>query len=191
MAKPTKKGKGKGKKSANDKAPKTEAKGKKKSKKKDEAPHILDVPHKKKTWCKEREIDPRTGTRFKPNTSQQLAFDITLKGAQKGHNVKKIRETLKAERKDNGGQRDLDAGYFNFVAAVHPEFFQVWSDGRVEIIAEPQPDPDAIKKMKADEKARKERASKARGTVTRKKPAKGKAKPTKKGKKGKKVLKKK
>jgi hypothetical protein len=173
MGKPKKKGKSK--KSADKKAPKTDAK--KKSKKKDDKPHVIDVPHKKKSWVSERELRPETGTRFRANTSQQLAFDITLKGARKGHNVKQIRAKLAAERKETGGQRNLDAGYFNFVVACHPEYFQVWSDGRVEIIAEPEPDPEAVKKAKEADKARKKRASESRNTSGRKKPAKGKAKP--------------
>ncbi len=194
MGKPKKgKGKGKGKSKGSDKkSTDTSAKKSKgKKSKKDDKPHVIDVPHKKKSWVTERDIRPETGTRFRAGTSQQLAYDITLRGAKKGHNVKKIRAKLAAERKETGGKRNLDAGYFNFVVACHPEHFKVWSDGRVEVIAEPTPDPEAVEKAKASEKARKKRASESRNTSGRKKPKKGKAKPKAKGDKKKKTKKKK
>ena len=55
MAKPStkKSAKGKGKAKTKD----TKAKGKKPTtKKKDEKPHVIDVPHKKKSWMREREF---------------------------------------------------------------------------------------------------------------------------------------
>ena len=121
MGKP-KKGKGK-KKKGSDKSSDASAKKSSKKSKKSNKPEVIDVPHKKKSWVKERELRPETGTRFRAGTSQQLAFDIVMAGAKKGHNVKKIRERLKSERKETGGKRDLDAGYFNFAVACHPEYF--------------------------------------------------------------------
>jgi hypothetical protein len=184
MAKPTKKkgAKGKAKDSNKKGSSKAKAKGDKKAKKTEER-HIIEVPHKKKSWMVERELNPVTGTRFKPNTSQQLAFDIVVKGINKGHNVEKIRKTLAKTRKDNGCERNLDAGYYNLAVGCHPEFFEVWSDGVISLVKEPQPDPEAIKKEKEKQEARKKRAAKARGTTKPKKPAKGKTKPKKGGKK--------
>ena len=122
-------------------------------------------------------FNPVTGTRFRPNTSQQLSFDITMEMAKNGSTVKEIRERLAATRRENGAARDLDAGYFNLATASHPEFFEVWSDGTIKVLKEPAPDKEAIKAEQQKQKERKERASKARGTKTNKKPAaKGKGK---------------
>ena len=163
------------------KGEKAPAKSKKEPKAvKSKEPAVVEVPHKKKTWMLEKDFIPATGTRFRAGTSQQLAFDIVLKGAQSGKNIAQIRESLAKTRKDNGDVRNLDSGYYNLVVACHPEFFQAWNTGELKVLAEPQPDPDAVNKAKEDTKERKARATKARGTKATKKPAKTKkgAKPS-------------
>jgi len=185
MAKPTKKKGAKGKVKDAPKVKKGSKEKKEKKEKKSEEPAIVDVPHKKKSWMIEREVNSVTGTRFKPRTSQQLAFDIVVKGINKGHDVDKIRKALADTRKENGAERNLDAGYFNLAVGCHPEYFEVWNTGEIKLIKEPTPDPEAVKKEAEKQEARKNRASKARGTTKAKKPAKGKVKPAKDKKKAK------
>lgn len=136
-----------------------------------------------------RPIDPRTGTRCKPNTSQQTAFEIVLGGAQAGRTFKEIKAECAAYRKENGKPRNLDAGYAPWIVASHPENFRVVrKDGveMVEVLVVPKPDPVAIKAL--EEKEAKKKAAKEQrksgGKAKPDKPAKGekpakKAKPTK------------
>jgi len=107
-------------------------------------------------------IDPRTGTRFAPGTARQVAFDIIFDAAKNGKATGEIRETLKANRKENGKKYNLDQGYLNFVIASHPEFFEAYSDGKIKIIGKPTPDPEAAKKMEEELAARKKKATEAR-----------------------------
>jgi len=179
------------------KGKKDQAKGKGKDKKakakapkKDEKPTVIEVPHKKKDWMLERAINPATGTRFKPGTNGQFALELAVKLAKEGKTVKEIREELKNTRRENGASGNLDAGYFNLAVACNPEFFKVWSDGKIEIVKEPEPDPKAAEEMAEKEAKRKERASKARGKKVTKKPAKVEGKAKGKGK-PKRILKKK
>lgn len=124
-------------------------------------------------------IVPHTGTRFKPDTARQLAFDIVYKGAKAGKKVKEIRKELADTRKDNGNSWNLDAAYINFVAAYHPDFFELFSDGTVKILKEPKPDKEAAAKLDAEREVKKKKAAEAR--KKREEAAKGN-----KGKKGKK-----
>lgn len=101
--------------------------------KKDTTPVVVEVKH-AKAKLDGTEICPATGSRFNPGTSKQTALDIVISKAKEGANAADIRKTLAAYRRENGKDRDLDAGYFPFVVAMHPENFKVWSDGRVEII---------------------------------------------------------
>lgn len=77
-------------------------------------------------------IDPRTGTRFEPNSARQLAFNVITKTVKENKKVKEIREILAATRKDKGATYNLDAAYLNFVIASHPEMFKVFSDGNCQ-----------------------------------------------------------
>lgn len=193
MAKPKKASKKDAKKKAapkgksKEKAAKGAKKGKSKSEKKTDKVVQISVKHKKKEWMSERPIDACTGTRFKPGTSQQLAFDITYKMAKAGSQIKEIREALKNTRKDNGDERNLDAGYFNLVAACHEDFFTCYSDGTIKVKKAPKPDKNAQAEAKKKKEERKARASKTRGKKTSKKPVgKGKGKPKKRAVKKKK-----
>ncbi len=107
-------------------------------------------------------IDPRTGTRFQPNSARQLGFDVVFKNAKAGKNIKEIRDILKATRKDKGASFDLDVGYLNFTCASHPEMFECWTDGKVVVKQDPKPDPEAAKKFDEERNAKKVKAQKAR-----------------------------
>jgi len=141
---------------------------------KSKEPAIVEVPHKKKSWMVQKEYEPATGTRFRAGTSQQLAFDIVMKGAKAKKTITEIRDNLAKTRKDNGDARNLDSGYYNLVVACHPEFFQAWNTGELKVLGEPTPDLEAVERAKTDSKERKARATKARGTKVTKKPAKSK-----------------
>ncbi len=107
-------------------------------------------------------IDPRTGTRFVPNSARQLGFDVVYKAAKAGKNIKEIREILSATRKDKGAAFNLDVGYLNCTVASHPEMFECWTDGRVVVKSDPKPDPEAAKKFDEERNAKKAKAQKAR-----------------------------
>lgn len=147
---------------------KKEKKEKKEKVTKDTTPAVVDLASKQKSSILERQFYPETGTRFRANTAQQLAFDIIMAGAKNNKSSKDIRNELAATRKENGAARNLDSGYFAFVAASHPEFFEVWSNGDIKVKAEPQPNPDAVKAVKEQV---------AKKTTVAKKPEAGKAKP--------------
>jgi len=196
------KGKGKGKK-APAKGKKAPAKGKGKSKEqaakkpaKKEAgpPKVIQVDHKRREKMLAREYNPMTGSRFRhgvPILSQQLAFEISHEMVKSGENVKAIRAKLADTRTANGAPRDLDSGYWNLVAACHPEIFEVWSDGTVKLLQ---------KNLEIDKKARNARTkeleerqerrkdgvkkTKSKSKAKAKAPAKGKKAPAKGGKKG-------
>jgi len=125
--------------------------------KKDTTPVVVEVKH-AKAKLDGAEICPATGSRFNPGTSKQTALDIVISKAKEGANAADIRKTLAAYRRENGKDRDLDAGYFPFVVAMHPENFKVWSDGRVEIIK----DFEVDEKAAADWAAKKEKKPKVK-----------------------------
>jgi hypothetical protein len=164
-----------------EKGEKSEKKEKKKKKKEKEVKQVHVTSSKANPQAK---IVPTTGTRFDPGTARQLAFDIVLKMAKDGKNAKQIREVLAVTRKDNKekpAKFSLDVGYLNFVVASHPEFFKVWTDGRVEILKEPKVDPEAAKKYEEEKANRKKKAEKAR--EKRRKQAEDKKEEKKEGKK--------
>jgi DNA-binding transcriptional MerR regulator len=106
--------------------------------------------------------DPRTGSRFAPGSARQFALGIILDCIKNGKGIKEIREILASTKKEKGAAFSLDAGYFNYCVAVHPENFEIWSDGKVKLLKEFKPDPIAAEKFEAEKKAQKERAEKAR-----------------------------
>jgi len=125
------------------------------------------IPVKSSKANSKANIDPRTGTRFTPGSARQTAFEIIMKAAKDGKNVRETRDILKSHKKENDKdiKYNLDPGYLNYTVAMHPEFFEVWDSGsvkHVKVIAEPKPDPEAAKKFEADRAARKEKAVKAR-----------------------------
>lgn len=134
-----------------------------KAKKDDGPPRVVTLKHSKAK--PEYDLNVLTGTRYAPNTSKQMAFDIILKNANNGKKVKEIRAELARCRKENGFARNLDAGYFNFAVAMHPEFFEVYSDGTVRVKKEPKPDKEALKKAEKKEDERKKRAASARKSL--------------------------
>lgn len=107
-------------------------------------------------------IHPATGTRFEPGSARQLAFDIVYKMAKEGKSVKDIRAVLAGTKKDKGAKFSLDAGYLNYTVASHPEMFRVWNSGKIEVIQEPKPDPEAAKKLEEEKAAKKKKAEEAR-----------------------------
>lgn len=139
-----------------------------------------------KAFTADRPINPYTGTRFRPNSSQQTAFDIIYKGAKAGKNVEAIREDLAKYRKENGNDHNLDSGYFPFVVASHLEFFQVVSKAGVQsikVIKEPKIDKEAIAAKEAKIKEAREKRSSDKGGKKSKKSAKGEKGSEKKHKK--------
>jgi len=159
------------------------AKKEKKKKEKKEKPVVkIDVKNSKAN--SRANIDPRTGTRFEPGSARQLAFDVVYKGVKAGKNAKAIRMDLLQCRKDKGSKWNLDVGYLNFVVACHPDMFEAYSDGTVKLLKEPQPDPEAARKLEEERKAKRARAEKAR--EERRAKAKGEKKDKKKEKKEKK-----
>lgn len=128
----------------------------------------------------DKEIDPRTGTRFSPGQARQHAFNIVYEEAKKGRNVKEIRKVIVEQRKENGAKHNLDGAYLNFVLATHPEFFEVWSDGTIKVIKHPKPDPKAAKAMEAKAEEKKAKAKAARDKLTKKAGQKTTKKATKK-----------
>jgi len=90
------------------------------------------------TATPDKPINPKTGTRYRPNTSQQIAFDIVYVAAALGKRRSEIRRRLAAYRKENGKPRNLNSTYFNMVVASHPEFFDCFDDGSVVIKRAPK-----------------------------------------------------
>lgn len=86
-----------------------------------------------------------TGTRFPLNSARQLAFDVVMKGVKAQKNIKDIRKDLLQVRKENGHKYNLDGGYANYVVSAHPEFFNMYSDGTIELIKEPTVDKESLK----------------------------------------------
>lgn len=119
----------------------------------------------------EKEINPATGSRFAPGTSSQIALELIVAGVEKGQSAKDIRKALAEYRKENGKDRNLDAGYFPFAVATHPEFFEVKSDGTVTLKKEFEPDPEALAKLK--NKTEKRKAKKEERDPKKKLKAKG------------------
>lgn len=107
------------------------------------------------------DLKPETGTRFPNNSARQLAFDVVMKGVKAKKNIKDIRKDLLQVRKENGHKYNLDGGYANYVVSAHPEFFNMYSDGTIELITEPTVDKEALKAdkkktLKASKKVSKE-----------------------------------
>jgi len=127
-------------------------------------------------------IDPRTGTRFHPDTARQLAFEIIAKMASDGKNTRDIRTKLKDSRKENGCKYNMDSGYLNYVVATHPEFFECYSDGKINVLKKAKPDKALAKSMEDAANKKKKRANDER----EKRKKKGNKKDKSKGKKGKK-----
>jgi len=154
---------------------------------------VVNVKHGKA--IPERPRLPYTGTRFKPNTSQQTAYDIIRDIAKGSGLVDDAKKLLTDYRKENGKPRNLDSGYFPFVVASHPEDFEVCrQDGtmKVKLLQDVKPDEKAIaaleEKRKAAKAARESRSGEKKSKPA--KPAKG-GKPMKpvKGEKGEKTAK--
>lgn len=78
-----------------------------------------------------RKIRADTGTRFKPNTSQQIAFYIVYCSAKRGLPIKTIKKRISQYRKEYNRPRNLNSQYFNWVVAAHPDYFQCYSDGTI------------------------------------------------------------
>ena len=168
-----KKGKGKTKGKANGKTTKPAPKKEKKEKKVE----VVVIKHSKAK--PDADINPVTGSRFKPNTSAQIALDIVCAGATAGKNSKEIREELGAYRKENGKARNLDKGYFPFVVATHPDHFQLKSDGAIKQLKKFKPDPAAVKKLeeaKAKRQAKKDKRKNSPNGKAKGKKGKGKSK---------------
>jgi len=107
-------------------------------------------------------IHPATGTRFEPGSARQVAFEIIANAVKEGKNAKDIRAILAGTKKEKGAKFSLDAGYLNYVYATHPEMFKVYNNGKVEMIAQPKPDPEAAKKLEEEKAAKKKKAEEAR-----------------------------
>jgi ferredoxin len=131
-----------------------------KGKGKKEKAEVMTISHPKAD--PEKAINPATGTRHAPNSSQQLALSIIIENADEGKTVKEIKATLSKTRKENGAERDLDSGYFNFCVASHPEFFDVKTDGSVKVKKKPKVDAKAVKAMEEKEAKRKTLSEKSR-----------------------------
>lgn len=153
-----------------------ETKVKEKKEKKVKEPAVIEVKCKKNESAKE--IDPRTGSRFRPGTSKQIALELIVDHIKEGKSQKDIRASLKGFRKENGKDRDLDPGYFPFVVASHPEYFEVWNTGEVKLLKEFTPDPEAAKKMEEAAKSRSERKEKRKSSKKDTGKKTGKKKPT-------------
>jgi len=108
---------------------------------------------------------PATGSRFTPGTSKQVALDIVVNAIKAGKNCTEIRKELAEYRKENGKDRDLDAGYFPYVVAMHPEHFEIWTTGEAKLIKEFKADPSAM----ADWEKKREEKSKIEKKETKSK----------------------
>lgn len=161
---------------------KEQAAPEKKAKKKDDS--VVVVKHSKAQAVLTKDLHPITGSRFAPNTSGQIALEIVVTGAKAGKDINAIREELGAYRKENNKPRNLDPGYFPFVVASHPEFFEVRADKSIKLLKEFEPDPDAVEKLKNKEEERKQKSKDRMGGKKEKKDKKDK----KKAKGGKKPL---
>lgn len=165
-------------KNAEGKAKKSEDKGKKpvkgKVKKEKQPDGLIEIKHSK---AKQGERNPATGTRFKVATSQQIAYDIVRDCIKAGKDTfKDIRAELNSYRKENGKDKDLEAGYLNYVLASHPEDFEARRDEGVEkikLLNDVQPDPEAVKKeLEKEEKKKKARQERKAGKKKTEKPEK-------------------
>lgn len=151
----------KGGKKETQKTEKAEKKAKPKAEKKSAEVVVTQVKH--NAAKPEKEIEPATGSRFKPNTSAQIALDIVVKGIAEGKDQNTIRDELGNYRKKNGCSRDLDRGYFPYVVATHPEFFETKSDGSIKQLKEFTPDPEALKKIEEAKKVREQKKTERKG----------------------------
>ena len=141
-----------------DDAPVTEKKVKKEKKeKKVKEKKLLKITSNKAN--PNSDIDPRTGTRFSPNSARQQAFDIIYEMAKDKQDAKAIRAKLKSARKDAGNKYNLDPGYLHYVVAMHPDMFEAYSDGEVRVVGKPKVDKEAAKKMEQEAEKKRERAS--------------------------------
>jgi hypothetical protein len=97
-----------------------------------------------------KEIHPATGSRFAPGTSKQIALDLIVSLVKAGKGAKEVRAALAEYRKENGKDRNLDAGYLAFCVASHPEYFECKSNGEIKLVKEFTPDPEAAKKLEEE-----------------------------------------
>jgi len=172
-------------------------KGKAKEEKKAKAPKktkeivVKTITHKKSEH--EKDINPATGSRFSANTSKQTALDVIVASIEDGKDIREIRKVLADHRKENGKEKNLDAGYLAFCVASHPEYFEVKTDNSIQQVKKFKPDPEAAKKQAKLEEERKAKKSSRKGKDKGKKKGGKKnkgGKPTLNGKKGKKTDKK-
>ena len=150
---------------SDEKEPKGEVKAEKEPKKEKEKEKVVEVKEVILRAAKANSkttIHPATGTRFDPGSARQLAFDIVANAVKEGKNAKDIRAILAGTKKDKGAKFSLDAGYLNYIYATHPEMFKVYNNGKVEMIAQPKPDPEAAKKLEEERAAKKKKAEEAR-----------------------------
>lgn len=148
---------------SDEKEPKGEAKAEKEPKeKKEKVVEVKEVILRAAKANSKTAIHPATGTRFEPGSARQLAFDIIANAVKEGKNAKDIRAILAGTKKEKGAKFSLDAGYLNYVYATHPEMFKVYNNGKVEMIAQPKPDPEAAKKLEEEKAAKKKKAEEAR-----------------------------
>jgi hypothetical protein len=165
---------------SDEKEPKGEVKAEKEPKK-EKVVEVKEVILRAAKANSKKSIQPATGTRFEPGSARQLAFDIVVGAIKEGKNAKDIRAILAGTKKDKGAKFSLDAGYLNYIYATHPEMFKVYNNGKVEMIAQPKPDPEAAKKLEEEKVAKKKKAEEARekrrkeATEKKEKAADGKA----------------
>lgn len=83
------------------------------------------------------ETNKTTGSKFKPNTNRQLALDFVVKQINQGATtIKELRTAIKGMRRENGHDANLNVGYLSIVLSSHPDNFNVYDDGTVEMIEE-------------------------------------------------------
>lgn len=101
---------------------------------------------------------PSTGSRFKFGTAGQAALEVVVENAGK-MNEKEIKKLLDDSKPENGTQykHKLNAGYFPYVIASHPEHFNVYTDGKVEVTKKFAPDKKAVAEQERLEQERVER----------------------------------
>jgi len=147
---------------SDEKEPKGEKKEEEKKEKKEKVVEMKEVILRAAKANPKANIHPATGTRFEPGSARQLAFDIVATSIKEGKNAKDIRAILAGTKKDKGAKFSLDAGYLNYVVATHPEMFKVYNTGKIEMVAQPKPDPEAAKKLEEEKAAKKKKAEEAR-----------------------------
>jgi len=121
------------------------------------------------------DFNSETNTRFPKGSARQFAFEMVLKHVKAGLKLYDIRKKLTEIRKENGYGFNLDMNYANFVISSHPEYFQVYTDGTVELIEEP------VIKIKSLDEERRKKFQKMRKTAREIKRLRGRKHTIKKG----------